>query len=93
VLFSKTLQSDQRVIDYYIQKLQSKLDSNPKTKKYLSEIKELKKITDIIDMTRKSSFEKIQLLLDILKKSYLIENIQQNYVFNLSDLFDDRYKI
>lgn len=93
VLFSKTLQSDQRVIDYYIQKLQSKLNLNPKTKKYLSEIKELKKITDIIDMTRKSSFEKIQLLLDILKKSYLIDNIQENYIFNLSILFEDRYKI
>ena len=72
--FSNTFQSDISIIDYYIQTLQDKLSTNSKTKKYLSELKELKKVTEIIDMARKSSFEKIQLLLDILKKSYLIDN-------------------
>jgi predicted RNA binding protein with dsRBD fold (UPF0201 family) len=74
VLFSNTFQSDIKIIEYYIQNLTDKLHSNPKAKKYLSELKELVKVTEIIDMARKSSFEKIQLLLDILKKSYLVDN-------------------
>jgi hypothetical protein len=73
-LFSHTFQSDVKIIDYYIQNMQDKLSSNPKAKKYFGELKELKKVTEIIDMARKNSFEKIQLLLDILKKSYLIDN-------------------
>lgn len=93
ILFSNTFQSDIRIIDYYIQNLQDKLSTNSKAKKYLSELKELKKVTEIIDMARKSSFEKIQLLLDILKKSYLIDNNWEDYKFNLSELCEDRYKI
>ncbi len=93
VLFSNTFQSDIKIIEYYIQNLTDKLHSNPKAKKYLSELKELVKVTEIIDMARKSSFEKIQLLLDILKKSYLVDNQWEDYKFNLSELCDDRYKI
>lgn len=93
VLFSNTFQSETKIIDYYIEMLQEKLSSNPKAKKYLVELRELRKVTEIIDMARKSSFEKIQLLLDILKKSYLIDNQWEDYKFNLSELFEDRYKI
>lgn len=93
VLFSNTFQSETKVIDYYMDKLQIQLYWNKNAKKYFSEFKELKKVTEIIDMARKSSFEKIQLLLDILKKSYLIDNQWEDYKFNISEMFEDRYKI
>jgi len=92
-LFSNVFNTETPIIDYYTQILQEKLSSNPKAKKYLKETKEFKKLTEIINMTRKGSFEKIQLLLDILKKSYLIDSQSKDYKFNINELCQDRYKI
>ncbi|MCF7835199.1 class I tRNA ligase family protein [Candidatus Gracilibacteria bacterium] len=93
ILFSPSSFGEKTIIEYYIEIFNKLLSQNQKTKSFLPEIKELKTITDIIGKTRKSSFEKIQLLLDILKKSYLIESEGENYVFQINELFENRYKM
>lgn len=91
-LFSPSGFSGKTIIEYYIELFNKLLSKNPKTKIFLQEIKDLKLITQIIEKTRQSSLEKIQSLLDILKKSYLIDSIWEDYYFQINDLLDNRYK-